>query len=302
MAQIQWSTTFRGVGAAVIAVMVLATGLPAWAVNHLIHITEVYSNEDGSIQFVELTADSVGQTSLTPTSVVAYNEDGSESTVVYDFTASFGALGAGESLLIATDTFEGEYGFAPDFEMTGSLYLGSGRVVFEHTSPCPGILDCEIDAIAYGDFTGDNGAFGDPAVALPDDGCTSLTRVAEDEDNSTDIEATEGTPENVDGDTTTMECAPPPVPMAPFITGDLSGDGAIGLNDAILQLEYMFLSGAISCEEAADFNDDGDILLDDPLAHLAYQFLSGEAPASPFPDCGKDDAYDFGCEESAACP
>ncbi len=282
--------------------VLLAGATPALAENHLIHITEVYSNADGSIQYVELTADISGQTALTPTSLVAYNEDASEESTVFDFTASFLALGGGESFLVATDTFEDEYGYAPDFVMTGALFLGSGRVVFEHTSPCPGIVDCEIDAVAYGDFTGDNGVYDDPAPELPADGCSSLTRVDDLDDNANDFEVDLGTPENEDGDSETLECPVEPPPTAPFITGDLSGDGVIALNDAILQLDFMFLSGLVDCEEAADFNDDGSLLLDDPLALLGYLFLEDDEPAAPFPDCGTRPEYEFGCASSDACP
>ncbi len=190
---------------------VLAVAAPAFAAQHFIDINEVYTNADGSVQYVELIALAPFQSVLAPTNIRAFNADGSVENVVFDFTVSyppFGAGSAGLTLLVATPAFENAFGFAPDFVMpAGSLFSRDGRVVFFKESHCVGIPNCEIDALAYGDYTGSSGAHGSPApFPFPTDGCMSLTRINGSNDNSLAWAVLPASPKRTDG--TTVSVAP----------------------------------------------------------------------------------------------
>jgi len=230
-----------------IAAVVLAGIAPASrAANHAIDINEVFSNADGTVQYVELIARANNQTNLPPTRIDAQNADGTVTTLVFDFTAQFPDLNAGETILIASPGFEGAVGFAPDFVMpaNGLIPTTNGRVIyFRHSN------NTELDAVAYGAFTGNNGVFGAPAPTLPTDGCTSLTRVVNGQNNANDFVNNQfGTPMRNDGTTVTLECPPPGCP------GDVSGDGATNTTDLNIVLTDFGCTGA-GC--AGDVNDDG---------------------------------------------
>ncbi len=178
---------------------------------HIIDINEVYSNADGSKQFVELIAGSAGQTNLGPTWVIALNANGTDTNVVFDFTTTFPALGTGETLLLATQDLADDLGFQPDFVIPpNSLFLADGRVIFEDPPPTPTF----VDAIAYGAYSGSNTNYGLPAAALPSDGCHSLQRTVQDflvpDSNNIHFALSSGgaTPRKNDGTTATLPCAP----------------------------------------------------------------------------------------------
>lgn len=181
-----------------ILVAALAAPLAASATFHIIHIEEVYSNADGTIQFVELQADSGGQTELSLAEVVVQNATGTTTTPIFDFTADFPALDNGETVLLATPAAQAALGFTADFTIpANSLPLGSGRVIFRQDNASSGF----VDAVAYGSFTGSNTGYGTPAAALPSDGTNSLTHTAFTGNNSTTYSAAANTPRRNDGTT-----------------------------------------------------------------------------------------------------
>lgn len=146
-------------------------------------INEVYSNADGTVQYVEFIALAAGQTQLQLARVVARGPNGTPVTVVLDLTAPFLALGNDETFLIATEGFEAVAGFAPDFVIPNNSLIPfpSGRITFE-SDPTGGSLI--FDGVAYGSYTGNNGTFGTPAAALPCNGRQSLTRISTSNNNS----------------------------------------------------------------------------------------------------------------------
>ncbi|MGE3166306.1 MAG: FG-GAP-like repeat-containing protein [Planctomycetota bacterium] len=107
-----------------------------------------------------------------------------------------------------------------------------------------------------------------------------------------------GVSADLDGDDIPDEC------NASLRRGDASGDGALGVVDAVLLLEAIFGGRRHLCRDALDVNDDGGVNLVDPIVLLAYLFASGAAPAAPFGACGLDltaDALD--CNPSrSGCP
>jgi len=89
-----------------------------------------------------------------------------------------------------------------------------------------------------------------------------------------------------------------------FRRGDVSGDGAVALNDSVSLLEYLFMGGAEpGCADAADVDDGGTLEITDAVALLNYLFVLGPAPGAPGPvDCGVDPTVDGLPCLSAACP
>jgi hypothetical protein len=224
---------------------------------HAIDVNEVYTNADGSIQYVELISRLVAQTNLSPVRIVALNADGTQTTLLFDFTATFtsGTLNNGDTLLIATPGFEAVAGFAPDFVMSAGALISfpSGRVLFE-TDDAFFI----VDAVAYGDYLASNVGFGTATVALPCDGVHSLTRVSSSTplNNAVDFEVRTNSPKRNDGRLATLrlpvgtDCNSNQVPDACDIA---SGDSVDHNGNHIPD----------DCEYRADFDRDGDVDLDD---------------------------------------
>jgi hypothetical protein len=91
----------------------------------------------------------------------------------------------------------------------------------------------------------------------------------------------------ISGDAGLIAAAPT---CALFRRGDTDGDGAIGLTDAVVLLDYQFQGGASpGCFDAADADDSGVLDLSDAVYSLSWQFLGGPPPPAPGPGpCGAD--------------
>lgn len=92
---------------------------------------------------------------------------------------------------------------------------------------------------------------------------------------------------------------------APFIRGDVDGDGYVGVVDAIEVLHSLYVPGtpALDCPDAADVNDTGLVDVSDSIYLLAYIFVPySPQPVYPFPNCDHEtvedilDCSDSGCE------
>src|SRR5262245_15709490 len=93
-------------------------------------------------------------------------------------------------------------------------------------------------------------------------------------------------------------------PSPQFVRGDVDGDYAYRITDAIKLLEYLFLgSDSPPCLSAADAGDDGTVDLGDAILIIFYLFLDSESgfPA-PFPSCGIDPTPDsLTCQSYPPC-
>lgn len=90
----------------------------------------------------------------------------------------------------------------------------------------------------------------------------------------------------------------------PFLRGDVTGNGKLGLDDAQTILMFQFASGVeLDCPDAADVNNNGHVELIDTLTLLIYVFTpQATPPAAPFPDCGPDPRMDrLACEAHLYC-
>ena len=73
-----------------------------------------------------------------------------------------------------------------------------------------------------------------------------------------------------------------------FVRGDVSGDGRIGLADALLLLAHLFAGSEAACPLAGDVNDDEALSLEDVIGLLGYLFAGGLPPPPPFPNVDVD--------------
>ena len=78
-----------------------------------------------------------------------------------------------------------------------------------------------------------------------------------------------------------------------FLRGDVTGEEALNVTDAIVILNWLFLGGtAPVCEDAADVDDTGDANITDAIYLLNHLFLGGPPLAPPYPSPGLDTTPD----------
>lgn len=99
---------------------------PASAFAHLWKITEIYSNEDGSVQFVELSTDSEGETDMTEVYLISQPHENR-----FDFSSDLEVeTTVDKYLLVATEAFaELPHGVEPDFLMPANFIVMEAGVI-----------------------------------------------------------------------------------------------------------------------------------------------------------------------------
>jgi len=102
-------------------------GAMAWEIN------EIYSNEDGSIQFIELFSSSDNQDSLQNITIVS-TENGSSNKNTYTFDSNLeDTATANHSLLLATPGFSVlPGGIAPDYEIPFDFLFITGALLHKY--------------------------------------------------------------------------------------------------------------------------------------------------------------------------
>ncbi len=128
---------------------------------HSYDINELYSNADGTIQFIELVVSNNQGESFFNGIKISVIQSGTGTTNTYTFPSNLPSNASGaKSVLIATQGFADQGGVLPDFIVpSGFLFVGGGTVKFGWTSN----INNPADEIAY--------------TALPIDG-TSLHQPA----------------------------------------------------------------------------------------------------------------------------
>ena len=91
---------------------------PARAVFHLWDITEIYSNADGSIQFVEFSTNASFQGQLRNHALVSTSFDNS-----FTLPSNLSSSTANRFFLIATPDFAAAAGIVPDYTLSGPLFF-----------------------------------------------------------------------------------------------------------------------------------------------------------------------------------
>jgi hypothetical protein len=150
---------------------------PAAAIFHLWEVTEIFSNDDGSIQFVEFFTESTGQQVLSGHTLETYQQNvmREQFTFLSSIPLPQGGTTANHHFLVATPGFVAAAGIAPDYEIPVDFLE-------------PGI----IDEVALVDADDMNFA----AAALPTDGVNSL----HDPGSGDPVFAALATPTNFAGD------------------------------------------------------------------------------------------------------
>ncbi len=254
---------------------------------HFIAINEVYSNADGSVQYVELIALSPFQTELQQARIVARNANGTAATIVFDFTAPYPQLDAGETILIATPAFESVAGFAPDFVMSACSLISTpaGKITFLNDT---GTIIA--DSVAYGAYTGSNTGFGNPTVALPMDGVNALRHVITSlpRNNAQEYLVGVNSPKRNDGQTTTLTGA---------VGKNCNGNRFVDACEIAAGLTPDGNHNRIpdECEDRGDFDGDDDVdLIDYRRLHDCLDGPDGGIlPGCDVSDLTGDDAVDL---------
>jgi serralysin len=123
---------------------------------HLWEINEVFSNADGTLQYIELRVDSNSENFLQGHSI-SVTQGGTTHSLAFDHNLS-SSLTANKKFLIATQAFATASGITPDYIIDpGFLFLDGGTIDFDI-----------YDSFAYGSLPADG------ETALYDTGATNL--------------------------------------------------------------------------------------------------------------------------------
>lgn len=267
--------------AAVVFVALVSIPTSAHAGSHLWRINELFSNADGTVQFIEL-KECCG----------ANNENGLSNKIVHSvstglaftFPSNLPGGTANKTLLLATAAFAA----AP------------GAPTPDHIIP-DGLIDMTGDTIWWGQAQNYD-SFTFSGGQMPVDGVQSM----EVTNFNTDAFVTgANTPTNFAGGTGSIDVSTPPV-AADFVRGDCNEDGSVNIADPVNLLTFLFPSGApivLGCGDACDANDDGSLNVADAVAALSALFGNPTIPLPAPSTCGPDLAADtLTCDAFAACP
>lgn len=173
-----------------VTLLILASALTgrSHAAFHLWDITEIYSSEDGSVQFIELFCPNNGQQFLDAHTLAA-NSDGT--TVTFTFPGNSGSPTLNRNLLIATSNFAALPGaVTPDFILPDNfinpnaasieLNFGPGQDVISFTGadlPGDGVMsiDDNLNVMTNSptNFAGETGSIEVPSALIFEDGFES---------------------------------------------------------------------------------------------------------------------------------
>ena len=232
----------------------VVAALPVWGAAHGWGFNEVFSNADGSIQFIEMRecCGFPNEIDLQDKWILSHSTQN-----MYIFPENLPPdSSANQYMLFATE------GFA----------RLPGAPTPDHII-CDNFFSLEEDQLNFffyiSVFIFDSGQ-------LPTDGIHSL---------QADGSVTVNSPTNFKSQQGSVDASGVP---ADFIRGDSNGDGTVDIGDPIYNLGYLFNSGQALCLDAHDTNDDGAVDIADPILNLSYLFSEGPSPTPPFPDCGMD--------------
>ena len=253
----------------VILITVTST-LPAGS--HLWKVNEIFSNDDGSVQFIELheCCGASGEIYLTGIEVTSR-----ATGAVFEFPEFLDVDTSRKHLLLATEAFAALPGAPrPDYTIQN------------------GFVGLDGDTIWYGEDRNYD-SFTYAKGVLPVDGRNSiqLTDFADDQ-----FTISENSPTNLAEESGTVDA------VLNFYRGDCNDDTRRDVSDAVFLLTLLFVAaGPMSCQDACDANDDGVIEIADVIAGLNFLFNGGSLPP-PWQDCAPDPTVDaltcasfFGC-------
>jgi hypothetical protein len=208
--------------AGVAALFGLLAAPPAQAIFHVAVIDEVMAGADGdpAVQFVEIRMLVPGQNFVDRTRLAAFNCEGTQ-VRHFNLTANVATGGTDRRWIIASPAFAAAAGITPDFTWdtaTMDLYPVCGLVCWgapgavppsDINSWAPADRDNYVDCVGYGGYSGTrpSTAGGSVSTLAPGDDTQSLTRVANNNDNSTDFALACPTPTNNAAEIGSLGCA-----------------------------------------------------------------------------------------------
>ena len=136
---------------------------------------------------------------------------------------------------------------------------------------------------------------------IPDE-CDLVTGVSEDcnmngQSDTCDIDF--GVSDDINADGIPDECG------TLYVRGDVNGDGAVDLTDAVFLLDYVATVGVEpGCFLTADVNGDSNVNVADGVSIITFLAGTGPPPPAPFPDCGFEPEPVSGltCDTPPVCP
>lgn len=255
----------------VTAAVLLCSVRPARGSSHLV-IHEVFFGtvDCPRAQYVGLRMYSKDQGIVSGKAIAAQNADGSKAPNFGTFDHNItGNVEAGAPVLVGTPEAQALFGIPFDQVVTGHLVFPDGRVCYAGSTDC----------VAYGDFTGNNGLFGTPAVR-PELG-QALVRISQSNDNSLAFKLGVPMPENNAGmigtpgqcpaeiatptpsSTPTTPTASPTPTATPRCSVHCTGSGSVEITD-VMQLVNIALGAVdLSSCDPGDLNRDGHITIDE---------------------------------------
>ncbi|MEM7165054.1 MAG: hypothetical protein AAF581_06285 [Planctomycetota bacterium] len=270
----------RFVSTAVFAALACVS-MPADAGSHLWKVNELFSNPDGTVQFVELKECCGSNNEVNLNGVIVHSVS---TTIAFTFPSNIPGPTGNKHLLLATAAFAALPGApTPDFIIPD------------------GLIDLAGDTIWYGQAQNYD-SFMFTSGQLPTDGTMSMQLTSFTPDTFT-IAA--NTPTNLAGQTGTVTVGPPPAD-ADFTRGDCNVDGSFNIADPVNLLGFLFPNGpgvSLECDDACDANDDGSLNVADAVAALGALFGNPTVPLTGPLACGADVAADaLACAAFSACP
>ena len=216
---------------ALVACLLASTSArPCFAAFHFWDIKEVFSNQDGTVQFIELFTTAPGETDLNNHSLTA-TSDGNVITFTLDHGVA--ALTTNKHLLFATAGFAAlAGGVAPDYTPLPANFFNPNATSI--TINFPG-----ADSITFA------------GSALPKNGVNSLTDQSP--SGTQNLVAGVNSPTNFAGAVGSINVS------APVESGDFNSDGAVdGLDLAIWKIGFG-ATGTAALKSAGNADGDGDV-------------------------------------------
>lgn len=251
----------------------LLLAAPAFAVRHLMTISEVFTGLGGdtSVQYIELRVISFGQDFTAGGVIRVRQADGSGLTTIFTFPTDT-PTGLDDRILIATPNFEALSGITPDYTFSGGIPPDSGAIILFPNEAS--------DALAYGNYTGPN-EFGMSglAPAIPPTGSLALQQKSTVglafPNDAVDYELAQNSPTNLNGETGTISLPTEPledllVELESIATGLDAPVGMAVANDGTNRLFILEQTGAIRIIDTQNENQ----LLPTPFLDLSSQLVT----------------------------
>ena len=266
-------TATRLAAIALFATVLLHAGR-AWAPFHIVAIDQVFfgTPDCPNAQYVMLRILQNGMSFVASQRIRTQAAAGGDAGDFGTFANNLPNGANGAAMIMGTADAAALFGIDMDQEASGQLVFEDGRVCFGQFGAGP------VDCVAYGDYTGDNGNGGAPAVA-PVRGM-ALIRQGNTNDDEADFALGTAAPRNNDGDVGVLgqcqgtgdtptptggETTPTPTPTgAPtgtvsFCVGDCEGNGMVAINELVLGVNIALGSAPIGDCPAFDCQNNGTV-------------------------------------------